>query len=357
MNTNPHNNPEEIDIIQFFLAIGNMFKRMGNSIANLFKRLFYLILDILLYLKKHYVYLTAGLILGLIVSFFVADKQQLYYGKTLLRANYDSQIALNEKVNLVNDLIQKNDTINLGRLLDIPSEQAAKLFAFVIEPVYNDVYLIDDYEDFLTLKDTVVYKFIKYKDYKANIKSNESLNKYWLLTIKTTTPEAFNQLNNKILALFNNDETLKKRKENYLTALSLRQKKDIKSLQDIDSMRQIFNKVMIDLAKNKSNGAANIVVSSDRVRGPEASYNLFFERKKILKDIEVVSQKLNKYDDVIVMYNTLPQMGIKMEHLIGNKHVKYALGGFIIILVLLIFKDFNMYLKVYEQRKKASGKS
>ncbi len=356
MNTNSKNNPEEVDIIQFFVAIGNMFKGLFNSIINLFKRLFYTGVDILLYLKKYYIYLLAGLILGLIVSFLMPAKQSVYYGKAMLRTNYGSQVALKEKLDLINDFIQKQDSQQLGKLLSIRPEQAAQLSSFAIEPVFNDVFLIEDYEEFLMTKDTVVYKFLEYKDYKSNIKNNESLNKYWLLTVKAKEPQALNGINNKLLALFNDDEALKKRKKNYLEALELHQQKNHKTLKDIDSMRRIFNQVMIDLAQNKSNAAANIVVSSDRVRGPEASYNLFYERQKALTEIEKLSRKLNKYDDVIVMLNALPQSGIKEQSFIGNIHAKYALLGFMLALLLLLAKDFNTFLKVYEQRKKTTTK-
>ncbi len=345
-------NPEEIDILQFFSAIGAFFKGIFNSITNLFKSLFFLFLDFLLYLKKNWIYLGIGLLLGLAFSFLGKSEQsEVYKGTATIRTNFGAQIALQEKLNVLNDLIGAKKYAQVAQLLGIEENEAQHLLGFDLEPVLNDVLLIDEYEDYLMSKDTVVYKFIEYKDYKKNIQNEPSLNIYWNVSINADQPDIFGKFNSALVTLLAKDADLIKRKKNYLFALNKNKEKTLKSLQDIDSMRTVFNKVMLELAQNKANAATNIVVSSDRVRGPETSYNLFYERTKALKNLEFISKKLNKFDDVVMMVDNFPNYGIKEQEVLNNLHFKYSIMGLLLALFFLLLKDFNMYLKKYQERK------
>ena len=352
---NQQTQPEEIDIIQFFTAIGNMFKNFFKGIGNIFKWFFYTFIDIIIYLKKHYIILGLGFLLGLGLSFLGNKKKETYYGQATLRTNYNAQLDLQEKVAALNGLIQKHDSIGLGKMLDLPSEDAAHFTNFELNPVINDVFLIDDYEEYLKTKDTVVYKFIEYEDYKKNIHKNNNLNRYWSLKISADSPLVFNKLNIKIKALFNKDTAIEKRKQNFLSYLDIKKQKLLRSLSDIDSMRSIYNRVWLESAQKPGVASTNIVVANQKITGPEATYNLFYERHKALNNLKKTVQQINKYDDAVIILNSFPNNGIQEISILDNKHTKYALLGFLLALFILLLKDFNVYLNKYQQLK--AGKS
>ena len=348
---NQQTQPEEIDIIQFFTAIGNMFKSFFRGIGNMFKWLFFIFVDSILYVKKHYIILGSGLLLGLGLSFLGSKKAETYYGQATLRTNYNAQLDLKEKVAAINSLIQKHDSISLGKMLDLPSEDVAHFTNFELKPVINDVLLIDDYEEYLMSKDTVVYKFIEYKDYKKNISKNENLNRYWSLKILADSPSVFKEMNEKIKTLFNKDTAIEKRKQNFLFYLDIKKQKLLKSLSDIDSMRAIFNRVWLEVAQKPGVATTNIVVANQKTSGPEATYNLFYERQKALKNLKKTVEQTNKYDDAVIILNSFPHRGIREFILFANNHVKYALLGLLLALFILLLKDFNTYLNKYQQQK------
>ena len=350
---NQQSRSEEIDIIQFFSAIGKMFKSFIQSIGNLFKRLFFAFVNILLYLKKYRIILGIGFLIGLGISFLADNKDEnFYYGEAALRTNFNAQLDLQEKVNALNDLIKNQDSVKLGKMLNIPYTQAAGFVSFELKPVINDLYLIEDYENYLQTKDTVVYKYIKYKEYKKNIKGNDNLNRYWKLIITTNTPTVFNGLNQKISELFNNDSLIQKRKELYLSYLNTQKQSFIKSLQDIDSMRVVFNKAWL-LSNTKAGQSINFMLSNKNSSGgsPEEAYNLFKERKKALINLKKTIEEINKSDNAIVILNSFPHNGIKEESFLANIHIKFSFIGFLLALMLVFLKDFNVYLNKYQQLK------
>jgi len=243
------NNPEEVDLLQFFTAIGKMFKGLFKSIESFFKKLIEIILDFILYLKKHYIFLSIGFLTGLILSFFMLNEES-YMASARVRTNFNSQLFLHEQVDLINDLIKEESYDTLAKLFNTKEENVSHLLLVKIKPVYNDVLLIDNYEDYLLKKDTVVYKFIKFKDYKKSIVDNPLLNNFWDIQVYVDQPVDLSFLNTSFPEMFNRSADLMLRKENALFALQTKKQKYLKSLQDIDSLRNVYNQVMLELAKN-----------------------------------------------------------------------------------------------------------
>ena len=353
MNHQP-NKSEEIDIIQFFSAIGSLFKSLFRSIGNLFKWLFFTFIDTLLYLKKHRIALGSGLLTGLAISFIINIKDiKSYYGEATLRTNFDAQLTLQEKVDAINSFIHNYEWKKLGNLLGIPPSKASNFTGFKLEPVINDLFLIEDYESYLMTKDTMVYQYLEYEDFKKNIIKNDNLNPYWKLKISATSPDVFKNLNEIIVNLFNKDSILSKRKQLYLSYLNIQKQNYLKSLQDIDTMRSVFDKAR--LMPNAGKQSINLITSSTNSSngGFEEAYNLFLERERALLKLKKAIDEINKSDNAVVLLNGFPKIGIKEKSLLSNKHIKLAFLGFLLVLIFLLLKDFNIYINKYQQSKKA----
>ena len=354
MNQQPKN--EEIDIIQFFSAIGNMFTGLFRGLFNLIKWIIFLIVDAILYVRKHYKVLGIGLLIGLIYAFFARDKAKPYYGEATLRTNYNAQLDLQEKVDLLNDFIIKHDFESLGKILNLTPKEAKFFSDFHLKPASNAVLLLEDYEEYLTRKDTAVYEFFEFKNYKKNISSIDDLNRYWKLKITAYSPSVFKNLNESLMKFFNSDSLVAKRKELYLSYLNLKKESYLKSLRDIDTMRKVFDKAL--LAGNKQNGhSVNFMLSNEdaSVGGPEEAYNLFEERKNILANLDKTIRQINKYADAVVFLNSYPKTGITKDSILNNKYVRYSLFGFLLALSGLLLIDFNRFLNRYEQQKKTKS--
>jgi len=83
----------------------------------------------------------------------------------------------------------------------------------------------------------------------------------------------------------------------------------------------------------------------------ESSYNLFSERYRALEKIDLLSQDLSKYSDILVFMNKFPNMPVTEKTLTSNVHVKYSLFGFLLVLMIFLFKDFLFFLNKYQQQK------
>ncbi len=345
-------NPEEVDIVQFFKAIGQMFNNLFRAIKKLFLSIFYLLLDLLLYVKKYYIYFAGVVLIGLVIAFFKHQNQQnLFSASVVVKANYDAQVPLQEKLDFFNSLISDKKFDLLAKSLGVPSKQAQSYVNFEMTPELNDIFLIEDYERRIMDLDTVVYKFFEYKDYKKSVNRDNSLFPYWKIEVVAKNPDVFSVLNEKLGKILNDNEKLVQRKNNYVSALKLSKEKVLKSLSEIDSLRNVFNTVMLESAKNSSSGSTNIVVSNDRVRGPEAPYNLFYTRTQELKNLDKYTKKADQFNDILILKNRFPTYGEKQSGFLYNVYIRYPLLGILFLFLILFAIDFNTYLNKYQKSK------
>ncbi len=348
---NHSNHSDEIDIIQFFAAIGQMFSNFFKAIINLFVRLFYLIADILLYMRKYWLFLTGGILVGLVWAFFTHQPQNIYYNQANIRANYEAQMALKEKLDLINDLIQHHKTSEIAQVMSIDTALAGHLVKMEMEPVQYDHFLWQDYQDFLIYSDTLFYKYLKFKDYKANIKQNPELNRYWKIKVYADNRRAFKTMSNNILYLIKTDSSIIDRKNDYLTSLKLHRKKMLKSLKEVDSLRNLYNTVLLKTSEYKSTLASNILINTDKLTGTEIPYDLFKKRQTILNDLENITLKINRFDKALIYLNRFSQSGTRYSSIWLSKYFKYPFLGFLLVLAGLLLKDFNTFLTRYQRQK------
>jgi len=342
-------NPEEIDILQFFSAVGSMFKSFFSAIKNFFKQIFNLFIEFLLYIKKYYLYFGAVILIGLIAAYFSpTEKKDLYSAEITVQTNYDAQIPLKEKVYLFNNLIQQQKYDELAKQLQIDTTSAKKLVKFDIKSNINDVYLLQNYEDYLMGMDTTVYKSIKFKDYKKEVINNEDLYNYWTIKVVADEPTVFNKLNKGFAKILDNNQSLINKKDTYMLALNIRKEKILHSFKEMDSMRKVYDKVMIEMAKNPSGGTS--IALGDKQKGFESPYNLFYSREYEAKLLENASRKINRFAHILQFKNAFPTYGNKASGLANNLYVKYPLIGILALFIILLLIDFNKYLNAYQKK-------
>ena len=345
-------NPEEVDIVQFFNAIGRMFKNMFAGIKNMFVGILHLFFNLLLYIKKYYLYFGLAVLIGLILAFLNNDKaEEKFVTEVTVQTNYDAQIDLQNKLDLYKSLINDRKFDMLAKQLGVSVDVAQNILGFEMVPQLNDVYLAENYDDYLSKMDTTMHNYIAFKDYKNTINDNTDLYNYWTISVFGKTPTVFYSLNDGFEKILDDNEALLNRKKNYMFALETDKKVTLKSLSDIDSLRNVYNKVLLDNAKKQSGGSTNIVVSNDQIRGPEAAYDLFGKRSDVLKELRLVSHKLNRFNHILQLKNTFPLYGEKDSGITNNIYLKYPLLGILLVFLILFLIDFNKYLNKYQQEK------
>lgn len=169
------NSSEEIDL-------GYLFRKSNDFLKSVVRSLF-LVLD---FFKKHYIILTALIIIGFAYGYYKdINKTETYINEVIVIPNYGSVDYLYDKVDAVNLKIKSGDTLFLkealgndfGKLGGIELEPIADIFNFVSQSRENiDIFrIIADKQDFSDyLDDIATSKYFKYHRMKFTIKGKES---------------------------------------------------------------------------------------------------------------------------------------------------------------------------------------
>ncbi len=341
---------EEVDIVLFFNTIGKLFKNLYQWILNLLKNVLFLLIRLILFLKRKWVYLAAGIMSGLILALiFNYNYKPVYQSEIYMKLNYHSYPALAGKIESLNAKIEQKDYLSLAKELKIDEDKASELMKFTFGPETNDVVLIKEYEQYRETLDTSIYHSIPFDIYKKEIKNNENLSSYAHLRLTATSPDIFHLLNPYFESVLENDPILAEQRKEHTDFLNEKINYLNRSLVEIDSLRKVFDEVYLNAATKSSN--TGVIVNTSQQASLEEPYDLFQKRIELLDELKKTKRELLDKKKIVKFYNIFPESGKKTSLLNYNPFIKYPLMGFLVALIILLLFEFNKFLKHYKEKQ------
>jgi hypothetical protein len=344
MSTKQNNNEEEVDLGSLFLIIGKGFSNLFNFIGNFFQGIFHAVIKSLVFLKKNLrsiaIATFIGGVLGLVIEF---NKTDLFEAELLLEPNFKSTRQLYNNVNYYNDLVKQKDTASLQQIFNLDENEAVSLKKFEIEPIQVDSDIINSYDDLILSVDTLTIKSYEYAAFKNSFtKYDYTIHK---VTVKAEKNDVFDKLDEVIIssvvdnAYFNRLKKITNKNLNRTDSL-YRQ-----NLIQIDSLRKVYMKVMIEEAKKQTSGTS-IDFGGEKTMTKEI--DLYETNRKINKDLEeIIEKKSTKYEVINVLSN-FQRIGTEVKGVTKNYvFLLGALGAGLMILWLLL-RQLNTYLENYK---------
>ena len=196
-NTNKQTN-EEVDLIGIFTIIGNGFKRVFNFFGKILYNLFALIMRLLIFIRKKIVYILIAFVLGLVYT-SISDKlgADVYESQAILQTNFQVELQLKSRLEEYEQLIENNDTIELGRRLEITPEEAASIYDFDIKPFYSMNRMRFEYYDYIYETDSTIKSSFTFDEYEEDLRFEDY--KEYEIKVVSGNKDVFEDLNeNKI---------------------------------------------------------------------------------------------------------------------------------------------------------------
>ena len=345
MTTDQKNNEEEVDLGSLFVIIGRGFSNLFNFIKGIFTGIFHRIISILIFLKNNNIKIGIAAFIGGVLGIFLEVKKvDSYEAELLLEPNFKSTRQLYNNVNYYNDLVKQKDTVSLQKIFNLDQTVAASLKKFEIAPIPIDSDIIDSYNSLILSVDTLTIKSYDYKDFKASFTKYDY--KFHKVSVKAEKNNVFDKLGDVIISsvvnnnYFNRIKTISNKSLNRTDSL-YRQ-----NLIQVDSLRNVYMKVMIEESKKQTSGT-NIDLGGQKSKTKEI--DLFATNRKINQYLEqIAKRKSTEYDVINVISNFQP---IGTEVIGVTKNYIFLLGslGGALMIFWLLFRQLNTYLENYKQ--------
>ncbi len=345
MSTDQKNNEEEVDLGSLFVIIGRGFSNLFNFIKGIFTGIFHRIISILIFLKNNIIKIGIAAFIGGVLGIFLEVKKvDSYEAELLLEPNFKSTRQLYNNVNYYNDLVKQKDTASLQKIFNLDQTVAASLKKFEIAPILTDSDIINSYNSLILSVDTLTIKSYDYEDFKASFTEYDY--KFHKVTVNAEKNDVFDKLGDVIISsvvnnnYFNRIKTISNKSLNRTDSL-YRQ-----NLIQVDSLRNVYMKVMIEESKKQTSGT-NIDLGGQKSKTKEI--DLFATNRKINEDLqEIAIRKSTEYDVINVISNFQP-IGTEVKGVTKNYiFLLGSLGGALMIFWLLL-RQLNTYLENYKQ--------
>jgi len=344
MSTKQNNNEEEVDLGSLFPIIGKGFSNIFKFIGSIFQGIFHAVIKSLVFLKKNLrsiaIATFIGGVLGLAIEF---NKTDLFEAELLLEPNFKSTRQLYNNVNYYNDLIKQEDIASLQQIFNLDENEAVSLKKFEIEPIQIDSDIINSYDDLILSVDTLTIKSYEYAAFKNSFtKYDYTIHK---VTVKAEKNDVFDKLDEVIISSVVNNAYFNRLKKITNNNLNRTDSLYRQNLIQIDSLRKVYMKVMIEEAKKQTSGTS---IDFGGQKTTTKEIDLYEINRKINKELEeIIEKKSTKYEVINVLSN-FQRIGTEVKGV--TKNYVFLLGalgaGFMILWLFL--RQLNTYLENYK---------
>jgi len=345
MSTKKQNNDEEVDLGSLFTVIGKGFKNFFNFIGNIFKGVFHRLILILLFLKLHFLKFSVAVLIGGIVGFFLeSNKETKFSSNLIVKPNFESTQLLYENINYYNDLVKQQNTKHLASIFKIDTSKAAALRKFEITPLMNSNDIINAYDNFILEVDTLTVKSYDFDNFESSFTDFDYL--VHNIEVQATVSDIFSELENTIINSIEKNTFFNKIKN--LTKENLNTKDSILKANfiEVDSLRSVYMRAILEGAKNNSNGT-NIDLGSKSNITKEN--DLFEIDRKIIYDLSQTYEDIATKSDVINIISNFKPEGSEIKGITKNLIFIMAVLGFLLTLFIILLFDLNKYLEDYKK--------
>ena len=345
MSTDQKNNEEEVDLGSLFVIIERGFSNLFNFIKGIFTGVFYRVIKILIFLKKKFKLIGIAVIIGGVLGGVKEfHKEDSFYSQLVLEPNFKSTRQLYNNVNYYNDLVNQKDTTLLQKIFNLEMSVAASLRKFEIHPIQIDSDIINSYNSLISSLDTLSLRGYAFENHKESFTNYDY--RFHKVTVTSTVNNVFDKLGGVIISSVVNNNYFNRIKT--ITNKSLNRTDSLyrQNLIQVDSLRNVYMKVMIEESKKQTSGTS-IDLGGQKSKTKEI--DLFATNRKINQDLEEIAiRKSTEYDVINVISNFQP-IGTEVKGVTKNYiFLLGSLGGALMIFWLLL-RQLNTYLENYKQ--------
>ena len=336
---------DEVDLGSLFKIIGKGIQNFFNAIGRIFETIYHYLILFLLFLRNNAIKLGLATLIGAGVGlYFDLTKPAVYSSIMVVDPNFKSTQQLYNNIDFYHELVKQKDTAMLAKSLNISEGEASKLKGFYIEPVKNENEKYEAFNRFVREVDTALVENISVKDFTKGFSDFDY--KYHEIIVKSTNSIIFSKLGSPIVNSIENNPYYKNLKrindQNFLQ----NQQVLVKSLSEIDTLRKIYNEVLLTEAKKMGSGTS--ITLAQGVKKTE-EVELFNESSKLNEELISNNTAKAKVTEILNVVSTFSEIGIKERNVYKKYTFMIGFLFFAIMLFIILLKQLNTYLKNYRE--------
>lgn len=351
MSTNlPEQQPsEEVDMGQLFKLIGNAFDRFFRFIGKIFKGIFFLLMDLLVFIQKHIKKLALVGILGILTgTYFDIKKPPLYESHMVVEPNFYSTSQLYTNIHSLNNFVNSRDSVSLSRTLNISLNEAASIKIINIERYTLGNEKVALYDEFIKELDTASRKFIDFKIYSNNFSVLDS--RFHDIAIISENAKVARKVQDAIVESIDDKEYFVLQKTLNDKNIELRDTLNMMQIAEIDSIQKNIRDVMRRAAERPNGASTNINLADSRNSGNK-ELSLIQQLETIKRKQVLLNEDRGRTSKIINVISDFPERGNRVKGIFKSSKFLFFVLFIGLAFAILILLELNKYLKQYKLDK------
>jgi len=348
MSTNlPEPQPsEEVDLGQLFKVIGNAFDRFFKFLGGVLGKIFHVLILFLIFIKQHFVKLVIAGVVGIGVGvYFDKTKEQSYLSSMVVEPNFNSVQQLYNNIEFYNELARSEDSVSLGKALDITTSKAASIKELFVDSYTDENQKIKLFDGFLRSLDTTTQKSINMEAY---LKDFNSMNaRFHRVSVVSTNNTVAKEFQDKIIGGIVENQYFKDQQAMKANNIALQDTIYANQLMELDSLQLLYKKVMLKEAEKPMQGTS--INLADSGAGQNKEMAIINVRNTVKNAIVALNEeKVNKTNVVNVISN-FPDRGARQKGFLDS--YKFLLPTILVLGVFIFYALLGMkrYLESYNK--------
>ncbi|WP_150452173.1 hypothetical protein [Arenibacter lacus] len=339
---------EEIDLGQLFQLIGNAFKKIFRFIGNIFKGIFHVIILFLLFLQRHFLKFTIAAVIGLALGIYLdMTKTPKYISTMVVEPNFNSVQQLYNNINFFDELAQARDSIALSEALNITVQEASHINRFVVESYADENQKVQLFDKFVRSLDSTTKKAIDMQKFLKNFNSLDA--RFHTISVISSNNSVAKKIQPSIINSISRNEYFKLQQNISDHNISLQDSLYKKQLMEIDSLQQLYKRIMIKEAEKPMQGTSINLGQGDGKENKELALINQVERLK-QNLVNLNTERANK-SSILNVISAFPRKGVEIKGLLKSNKFRIPIVLIFITLIILGLLELNIFLKNYNKEK------
>ena len=338
---------DEVDLGNLFKIIGKGIQNFFNAIGRFFAALYHYLILFLLFLRNNAIKLGLAAVIGALIGLYLdVTSTPRYSSKMIVEPNFKSTQQLYNNIAFYHELVKQGDDELLAESLNISVSDATQLEGFYIRPIKNHNEKYEAFNKFSQELDTVFARNINIKDFKEGFSNLDY--RYHEIIVKSKNSLIFGKLGDPIINSIENNTYYKNLKkindENFIQT----QQVLVKSLSEIDTLRKIYNEVLITEAKKMESGTS--ITLAQGVKKTE-EVELFNESLKLNEELIANNRENAKANEILNVVSTFSRVGLKERKITSRYTFILGASASLLMLLVMLLVQLNNYLLNYRAPK------
>ncbi len=333
----------EVDLGSLFKIIGKGFQNLFNFIGRIFKGILHSLILALVFIRNNALKLGLATFIGAAIGlYFDLTNPKQFSSTMIVEPNFKSTQQLYKNVLFYHELVKQKNSILLAKTLNISVSEASKIKGFYIEPIINENEKYELFNNFTQEIDSTLVKYINIKEFKKGFTIYDY--KYHQIEVKSLNNGIFEKLSTPIISSIENNIYFKNQKKINDENLLQNERVLKKSLREVDTLRKIYNEVLITEA-NKQNTGTAITLAQGVKKTNEIE--LFNESLELNEELIDNNKEKAETTEIVNVVSTFSEIGVKERSILKKWTFVLAVSLGLVMLIVILLIRLNSYLKNY----------